>query len=460
MESRGQAVLPESDSQSLPPSVHLRVTRSSIPAEYRMLHTFSVFWHDRSMIARVAAAIALLTLVLALLSPNQYRSTTELMPPDSRGTSGLAALANVASQLGGSPIGAFAGDALGIQSTGALFVGVLESRTARENLVEQFNLTSAYGLPRLHLLASKEDALKELERNTEISEDRKSGIITISVFDNKPDRAAALAHGYIDQLNKLVATLSTSAAGRERIFLEQRLVEVKKDLDEASQELSQFSSKNSTLDPKDQGIAMVTAAANLQGELIAAESQLQGLTQIYAENNVRVRSLRARIAELKKQLGNVSGSSSAADVTDSQGMPFPSIRALPLLNATYSDLYRRAKIQETVYEVLTQQYEMAKVEEAKEIPTVRVLDLANVPTKKWGPHRLIEMILGGIFGLILGCVIALFSDEWHRRDPSDPYRAFLAQVAANLRRYRIYRRTEELLKKILLPRHRLHIAHE
>jgi capsule polysaccharide export protein KpsE/RkpR len=460
LESRVQAVLPETESQSLPTAVHLRVTRSPIPVEYRMLHTLSVFWHDRSMILRIAACMALVTLVFAVLSPNQYKSTTELMPPDSKGGSGLAALANVASQLGGSPIGAFAGDALGMQSTGALFVGVLQSRTARENLVEQFNLRSVYGFPWLHLIASKEDALKELERNTEISEDRKSGIITISVIDTKPDRAASIAAGYVDQLNKLVATLSTSAAGRERMFLEQRLVEVKKDLDEASQELSQFSSKNSTLDPKDQGLAMVTAAANLQGELIAAESQLQGLTQIYAGNNVRVRSLRARIDELKKQLGNVSGSSSGADANETSGMPFPSIRALPLLGAKYSDLYRRAKVQETVYEVLTQQYEMAKVEEAKEIPTVRVLDVANVPNRKWGPHRAIEMILGGIFGLFLGCIVALLSDEWQRRDSSDPYRIFISQIAVNLRRYKIYRRTEELLTTALVPRCRLHIAHE
>lgn len=459
MENR-QALLQEPELEALPSAVPLRVARTSIPAEHRMLNVLSVIWHDRSIILRVAAFMALVTLLVALLTPNQYRSTTQLMPPDSKSGSGLAALANMASQLGGSPMAAFAGSALGMQSTGSLFVGVVQSRTARENLVQQFNLRSVYGIPRFHLRASEEDALKELERNTEVSEDRKSGIITISVTDSSPERAAGLAAGYVDQLNKLIATLSTSAAGRERMFLEQRLVEVKKDLDEASRELSQFSSKNSTLDPKDQGIAMVTAAANLEGELIAAESQLQGLTQIYAENNVRVRSLRARIAELKKQLSNVSGANDGADATTSDGLPFPSIRALPLLGATYSDLYRRAKIQETVYEVLTQQYEMAKVEEAKEIPTVRVLDVANLPKKKWGPHRAIQMLLGGVLGLLLGCIFALVADEWNRREADDPYRIFFSQVIANLRRYAVVRRGEQLLKKIFVPRQRLHFANE
>jgi len=380
------------------------------------------------------------------------------MPPDSKGPSGLAALAGLATQIGGSPIAAFAGDALGTPRSGALFIGVLSSRTARENLVDQFDLGSVYGVRSLHLRMSREDALRQLERNTEISEDRKSGIISISVTDRSPDRAAGIARGYVDQLNHLIATLSTSAAGRERTFLGQRLVEVKKDLDEASRDLSQFSSKNSTLDPKDQGVAMVTAAASLQGELIAAESQLQGLSQIYAQNNVRVRSLRARIAELKRQLSNLSGDDAGTRTETS--MPLPSIRQLPLLGATYTDLYRRAKIQETVYEVLTQQYEMAKVEEAKEIPTVRVLDAASVPRKKWGPHRAIETLLGIIVGFLVGCMVVLALDELNRRDARDPYKVFISQITANLSHYRVYRWLRHVLKKIMVAQNRLHIAHE
>ncbi len=100
-------------------------------------------------------------------------------------------------------------------------------------------------------------------QNTAISEDRKSGIITISVTDRDPQRAAAIANAYVDELNSLVAQLSTSAAHREREFLEDRLKVAKVDLDEASNQLAQFSSKNNTLDIQVEGKATSDAAGSL-----------------------------------------------------------------------------------------------------------------------------------------------------------------------------------------------------
>src|SRR5207248_176243 len=141
--------------------------------------------------------------------------------------------------------------------------------------------------------------------------DRKSGIITITVTDRDPHRAAALAQAYVNELDALVAQVSVSSARRERMFLEERLKAVKIDLDQASQDLSQFSSKNGTIDLKEQGRAMVEGAAKLQGELIAAESELKGLMQIYAPNNVRVRSVQARVTELRSDLDKIGGSPDA-----------------------------------------------------------------------------------------------------------------------------------------------------
>src|SRR5262249_14246486 len=141
------------------------------------------------------------------------------------------------------------------------------------------------------------DARKKLANRTSLSEDHKSGILTISVWDRDPNRAAALASAYVQELNQLVTDLSTSSAHRERVFLEGRLTAVKKDLDDASVKFSQIASKNATLDSKEQGRAMVEAASRLQGEKIAAESELKGLEEIYTSNNVRVRAVQARIGE-------------------------------------------------------------------------------------------------------------------------------------------------------------------
>src|SRR5262249_41051548 len=156
-----------------------------------------------------------------------------------------------------------------------------------------------------------------------------------------------------------------------------------------------FASKNTTLDIKEQAKAEVETGAVLQGQLIAAESELQGLKQIYTENNVRVRSAQARIAELRQQLEKFGGTDASLD-TDSSGSSqnlYPSIRKLPLLGVTWADLYRQVKIQETIYELLNQQYELTRIQEAKEIPTIRIIDPANFPEKKSWPPRLLIILI-------------------------------------------------------------------
>src|SRR5262249_46280146 len=156
-----------------------------------------------------------------------------------------------------------------------------------------------------------------------ISEDRKSGIITISVTDHSPQRAAAIATAYVDQLNVLVTDLSTTAAHRERLFLEGRLKLAKQELDQATSELAQFSSKNNTLDIHQEGKAMLDAAGTISGQMIAAQSQLEGLRQIYTDNSSRVRALNARVGELRRQLEKLGGAE-AKDLTGADSGAIPS----------------------------------------------------------------------------------------------------------------------------------------
>jgi uncharacterized protein involved in exopolysaccharide biosynthesis len=228
-----------------------------------------------------------------------------------------------------------------------------------------------------------------------------------------------------------VAQVSTSSARRERIFLEGRLHEVKSDLDAAAKRFSEFASKNTAIDIPAQGKAMVEAAATLQGQVIAAESELSGLEQIYAESNVRVRALKARIRELHQELEKIGGDT--ANPLNGEGLIAPPIRKLPLLGVTYADLYRQNKIEETVFELLTQQYEMAKVQEAKEIPSVKVLDAPVVPTKKSFPPRGILIGVGTLLGLAGSAGWIVLRKKWNETDPSDPGRVLAEEVGASLR---------------------------
>lgn len=390
--------------------------------ERRVARLWLLVGHTRFLACMTAAGM-LAAVGVAFLIPPRYESTTRLMPPDSQSGSSAAMLSAMA-RGAGSGLAALGGDALGLKSTGVLFVGMLQSRTVEDDVIEKFDLKRVYGAKR------EEDAQRELARNTEISEDHKSGIITVRVTDKKPQRAQAMAAEYAEELNRLVNQLSTSAAHREREFLEERLKGVQLDLEDAEKQFSQFASKNSAIDIKEQGKATVEAAATLQGQLIAAESSLEGMKQMYTDQNVRVRSLEARIAELKRQLERMGGKEETVPKGEQAASDsfYPSLRKLPLLGVTYADLYRRTKVQESVFESLTQEYELAKVEEAKETPTVKVLDPANLPERKSFPPRMLLTLFGTCVGLGCGVAWVFGSAAWQEMDPQDPRKIFGQQV--------------------------------
>lgn len=394
-----------------------------------VLERLRLLWTERRMLFRVALYSMLASTVLVFLIPSRYESTARLMPPDNQSSSGLAiAAAAMSSTVGSSGLGGIASDLLGAKSTSDVFVGILGSRTAKDKLIEQFDLKKLYGT------RSMEDTRKVLAEHTDISVDRKSQIISVVVSDRNAQRAAAMGQAYVQELNYLVAELSTSSARRERIFLESRLKDVSTDLEAAEKEFSQFASKNTAIDVKEQGKAMVEAAAMLQGQLIAAQSQYEGLRDIYTDDNSRVRSAKARITELQRQLEKLGGKGeSSIDASSQPGdSMYPSIRKLPLLGVTYADLYRRTKIQEAVLETLTKQYELAKVQEAKEIPTVKVLDIANVPDKKSFPPRLLFIFLGTTLACVTAVCWIFGKTAWDVTSPGDARRIFAQEIFATL----------------------------
>jgi len=181
---------------------------------------------------------------------------------------------------------------------------------------------------------------------------------------------------------------------------------------------------------------MVDAAANIEGQLIAEKSELEGLKQIYTDNNLRIRFARARVAELEKQLEKIGGKGenlSSGESANPGDSFYPSIRRLPLLGVAYSDLYRSTKVEEALFEALTQQFELAKVQEAKETPSVKVLDPAKVPKRKSFPPRLLIVFLGTLLALSMSVVWVLGSNQWQQADPADPLNILAQEVVATVK---------------------------
>jgi uncharacterized protein involved in exopolysaccharide biosynthesis len=412
------------------------------PAQ-RQLVVARLLWDQRAFILQWCVRGLVIALVIAILAPNRYAATTRLMPPESPGGSGMAMISALVGKAGAPGLSSLASDLLGNKTSGALYMEALRSRTVEDRLVNRFDLRRVYGVKYM------EDARTYLEGNTSISEDRKSGVITIGVNDRDRRRSADLAQAYVEELNWLLSQVSTSSARRERIFIEQRLVTVKEDLHQAAEEFSHFASQNTTLDVPSQTKAMVEAGADLQGSLMAAQSELEGLEQIYTPGNVRVRSLRARVDELRRQLGEMAGAKPSAAVTPGaapetdpgdqvigiQGsstkptdMIYPSIRKLPLLAVRWAELYQQAKVQETVYQLLTQEYELAKIQEAKEIPTAKVMDAAAIPERKAFPPRVALVILGALLGCFVGALWVSGYVFWEAIEPDDPAKAFVLEI--------------------------------
>jgi uncharacterized protein involved in exopolysaccharide biosynthesis len=412
-----------------------------------------LLWDQRAFIMKWCVRGLLIATIMALLVPNRYSATTRLMPPESSGGTGMAMLSAIAGKGAAPGLSSLASDLLGTKNSGALYMEALRSRTVEDQLVNRFDLRRVYWVRYM------EDARKYLDDNTNISEERKSGVITVSVSDRNRQRSAALAEAYVEELNRLMSVVSTSSARRERIFIDQRLITVKQDLRRAAEDFSQFASQNTTLDITSQTKAMVEAGADLQGNLMAAQSELEGLEQIYTSSNVRVRSLRARVDELKRQLQEMAGpkseSATAAGTANppagnpAPGQPrsdmiYPSIRTLPILGVRWAELYQQVKIQETVYQLLTQEYELAKIQEAKEIPTVKVMDEAALPERKSFPPRLGFMALGAVLGCLTGALWILGVVFWDAIEPDDPAKAFILDVLRTVKAW--FRRRREQLQ--------------
>jgi uncharacterized protein involved in exopolysaccharide biosynthesis len=383
-------------------------------------------WDRRQAVWRSTGTGLVLSTLIAFLIPKRFESSAHLMPPDQPNAGiGMALLAGSSSNNAGSNLGSIAGGLLGLKSSGALFIGILQSRTVQDDILTKFQLQKVYAE------RYAENARKDLARNSAVFEDRKSGIITIQVTDKDPVRATAIAQEYTAELNRVVNQMSTSSAHREREFLEERLKAVQLDLADAEKDFSQFSSKSGAIDIREQGKAMIGAAATVQGQLIAAQSELEGLKQIYTSDNVRVRSVQAQISEWKTQLDKIGGeneiAASSAHTTQS-GSNYPTIRRLPLLGVMYADLYRRTTVQEAVFETLTREYELAKVQEVKETPSVKVLDPANMPEEKSYPPRLLIIAFGTCVAFVVGMAWLFLNSFWDETDPEDPRRALALEI--------------------------------
>lgn len=291
------------------------------------------------------------------------------------------------SQLGG--LAVLAGAATGVTSTADLYVTMLKSETIKDPIISQFNLMETTGKK------YRADVYAILDKNVSITAGKKDGVISIVVEDKDPKRAADMANAFTDELQKLTVKLSTSGAGKNRSFFEERLARTKSDLAKAEAELKSFQAKNKAINMTEQAKATIEGIARLKAELAVQEIKYSSLARTLTDSTQEIRNLKATIENIKSQIANLEGTADSRSA-------IPSVGSMPVLGEEYLRLMREVKIQENIFETLTKQAELAKLSEAKDVAPLQVLQVAKVPGKKIKPKR-------GLIVLVTTFTVFVFS---------------------------------------------------
>lgn len=342
------------------------------------------------------------SVVVSLLLPKTYASTASVLPPQDDSTLAPTLLSQLPSSLTG-----IASGLLGASSTSDTWVGILGSQTVRDEIIRRFNLREVYGDDYI------EDVRSDLGKAVTIDE-TKEGIVTVTVEDRDPKRAADMANAFIEELDRVNKKVATTSGGRIRVFVKKRLEETEKDLARAEEEIKAFQEKNGAVRLDDQSKAIIDAIGAVKGQLMAKEVELQTLLSYATPNNPSVQVLSASVSELKGQLRDLE----QGKRVKGKSIFIPTDK-FPDLTLQYARLLRDAKVQETLFELLTQQYEMARIQEAKDSPTVQVLDTAKPAEKKAGPKRTLIVAVSTLLSLILGAGAALFIELGKRPSSRD-----------------------------------------
>jgi uncharacterized protein involved in exopolysaccharide biosynthesis len=385
--------------------------------EISLLDLLIVLAKRKWIIAKITIAIALIALIVSLFLPKEYTATTVVLPPQQN--SSMAS--SIMSQLGGlGSLGALAGSSMGLKNPNDMYVAMFKSRTVEDAMVRRFDLMHEYH----EKYMSK--ARKAFEHHATVEAGTKDNLITISIEDRDPKRAAEMANAYVDEYRHLSQHLAIGEAGQRRLFFEQQLEQAKDNLANAEEALKETQQKTGMIQLDSQARALIESVVSLRAQITAKEVQLQALKSYATDQNAELIQTQKELDALRAQLAQLGGNTDEG----SAGLIVPKGK-VPEAGLEYIRKYRDVKYYETIFEILARQYELAKLDEAKEGALVQVVDPAIVPDYKSFPKRGLITIIAAFAGLIIGIFVAL-SQEGLTRLREDPEQAEKLSILRNL----------------------------
>ncbi len=379
--------------------------------EINLLELLRVIVRNMRLIAKLTTTVAVITVISTLCVSNKFTATATLLPPAKEAGGGASVL--LASMGGG-----LAGLAGGLGGSTDLYLGILKSRTVTDAVIKRLDLQS--------LLKTKDadSTRKKLAGVVKFQAGAKDGIISIAATYEEPVMAARLANTFVEELQRRSTQLNLTKASTERSFLEKRLAVVRQDLKNAEEEMKSFQMKNKSIKADDQARVAIEGIAKLKAELITGEVKLAALRNSLTDESAEVKTLLATVAKLRSQLGSLSG-------TDNGGSVIPSVGNAPSLGVEYVRRLRELKTQEALYEQLTKQYELAKMNEARDSSSIQVLDEAVPPLRKSAPSRA-QIVLLATVAAFFGSLFLVFIREYLAKlSPEDS--AIVEEIQASIR---------------------------
>jgi uncharacterized protein involved in exopolysaccharide biosynthesis len=405
----GQQVAP-SEVSAAAVTVAMHTTRLRARAmredEIDLLELLVTLARRKRLIAGVTLGSAVLAAIISLLIPSRYTATTKILPPQQAQSSSSMLMSQLAdSGLG--PLSAVANKNLGLKSPNDIYVGLLKSRTVEDALIAQFDLSRVYRGTKIS------DVRKDLEKSSDIT-CSKDGLIEVSVEDKSPQRAAALANSYVEQLRKLTQRLAVTEASQRRLFFEHEVEQAKGELATAELALKNTEQKTGMIHLDAQARAMIEAVGTLRAQIATKEVELQAMRSFATEQNPDIILQERQVAGWREQLASLERQRTLGD-----GDPVVATSKMPAAALEYVGRFREVKYREAIFELMAKQFEAAKLDEAKEGAIIQVVDLAVEPDKKSSPKRMLIVICATMGGFVLALFWALFSESLRsaRKDP-------------------------------------------
>ena len=374
----------------------------TVPAddEIDLTELFRALSRRWRLILGITAASAVVAVVYSLLLPVYYKAETRILPPQDKGS-------NLASQLLGQA-GGLIGIAGGVKSQGELFVAMTKTRTVLDRMVDRFDLM------KLNKEKYRQDARKELLELLTVQEDRKSGIISLTVEDRDPKRAADMANAFVEELKSLAGGLAISEAGQRRMFFEEQIRHTKESLSRAEEEVKGFQQRTGAFQIDAQSKAIIEGIANLRARIAAKEVEAKVLRSFATAQNPDLQRIEEEVRALRVESEKIeSGKERGYD-------PLMSSERVPATNMEYLRKLRQLKYNETLYELLVKQFELAKLDEARDATVIQVIDRAIPPERKSRPKRALIVLLATVTMLFLSVFIVLLLEHTWKKPGKPP----------------------------------------